>query len=175
MKNESGKSIVILVILIILIIIGTSIAINYAKQILEESDSQDLITNMLLMQAETRKGVEEVCFQTVNLNENKEEDIIKINEIKQEYLEGIILNNAPVGVQDAVKNIPSEICNGECYYLDNETLNEIGIQEIDSDKHGYFIVKYDFINADVEVINTNGYEGCYTLTEILEIMQEEQS
>ena len=82
MRNESGKSIVILVIMTILIIIGASVIINYAKQMLEETKAQDLRTNMLLMQAEAKKGVEEVCFQTVNLNETKQEDLAKINEIK---------------------------------------------------------------------------------------------
>ena len=47
-------------------------------------------------------------------------------------------------------------------------MNEIGIQDIESSKYGYFIVKYDFSNADVEVINTNGYDGKYTLTQIVE-------
>ena len=49
MRNESGKSIVTLVILTILIIIGASIILNYAKQMLIETKEQDLRTNMLLM------------------------------------------------------------------------------------------------------------------------------
>lgn len=168
MKNESGKSIVILLILTILIIIGASVGINYVKRMMEETKSQDLMTNMLLMQAEVKKGLEEVCFRTVNLNSSKEEDLVKINEIKNEYLEGIILSNSPTEVQEAVKNVPEVVFDENCYYLDETTLNEMGIKNIAKDQYGYFIVKYNFLDADVEVINTNGSNGKYTLTQIVE-------
>lgn len=165
MKNESGKSILILVILTILIIIGASVIINYAKQMMQETKIQDLRTNMLLIQAEVKKGLEEVCFQTVNLDESKEEDLTKIKEIKREHLDGIILSDSPSEVQEATKNVPDITFDENCYYLDEATLNEIGIKQINQE--GYFIVKYDFSNADVEVINTNGFEGNYTLTQIV--------
>ena len=32
---------------------------------------------------------------------------------------------------------------------------------------GYIIVQYNFSNANVEVINTKGYNGNYTLTQII--------
>ena len=166
MKNESGKSILILVILIILIIIGATAILNYAKKMIDETEVQDLRTNMLLMQAEVKKGLEEVCFRTVNLNESKEEDVKKINEIKKEYIDGIILKEASVDVQEAIKNVTDYTFDENCYYLDKNILTEMGIKDIDESKDGYFIVKYDFKNANVEVINTNGYEGKFTLTDI---------
>ena len=167
MKNESGKSIVILLILIILIIIGASIGIKYAKKMMEESKSQDLMTNMLLMQAEVKKGLEEVCFRTVNLNSSKQEDLTKINEIKNQYLKGIILSNSSIEVQEALKNVPDVVIDENCYYLNEETINEMGIKNITEEQYGYFIVKYDFISANVEVINTKGANGKYTLTQIV--------
>ena len=172
MGNESGKSIVTLVILTILIIIGASVIINYAKQMMEQTKEQDLRTNMLLMQAEVKKGLEEVCFRTVNLDATKEEDLTKINEIKNEYLDGIILSNSPEEVQEATKNVPEVVFDENCYYLDENTLNEIGIKNITEEQYGYFIVKYDFSNANVEVINTNGYNGNYTLAQINEDLDE---
>jgi len=175
MKKESGKSIVTLVILTILIIIVAAVIINYAKKMIQETETQNLQTNMLLMQAEVKKGLEEVCFNSVNLDKNKEEDLTKLNEIKQEYLEGIILSNAPVEVQDATKNIPDITFDDNCYYLDEKTLSEMGITDVKSNKFGYFIVKYDFTNADVEVINTQGHEGVYTLTQMLQTIEEPQS
>ena len=173
MKNEGGKSIVTLVLLTILIMIGASVIINYAKQMMLETKIQDLRTNMFLMQAEAKKGVEEVCFQTVNLDENKAEDLIKINEIKSEYLDGTILSNSPIEVQEAAKNVPEVVWDENCYYLDEATLTEMGIENIETNQYGYFIVKYDFSNADVEVINTNGYDGNYTLTQIIQVINEE--
>lgn len=168
MRNESGKSIVTLVILTILIIIGASIIINYAKQMLIETKEQDLRTNMLLMQAEAKKGLEEVCFRTVNLNSTKEEDLNKINEIKKEYLDGMLLSNSPEEVQEATKGVPEFSFDENCYYLDENTLNEMGIKDITEEQYGYFIVKYDFSNANAEVICTKGYDGNYTLTQINE-------
>lgn len=175
MKNEGGKSIVTLVILTILVIIGASVIINFVKQMMAETKVEDLKTNMLLMQAETKKGLEEVCFRIVNLNSSKEEDLAKINEIKKEYLKGTILSSSPIEVQEAIKNVPDITFDENCYYLDESYLNEIGIKGIDSSQLGYFIVKYNFSNADIEVINTNGFEGKYTLTQIVQDIDGGQS
>jgi len=175
MGNESGKSIVTLVIMTILIVIGASVIINYAKQMMEETKIQDLKTNMLLMQAETKKGLEEVCFRIVNLDKTKQEDLTKINEIKQEFLDGTPINDSPEEVQNAIKNVPEVTVDENCYYLDEAVLNEMGITDIDKEQFGYFVVKYDFANAGVEVINTKGYDGCYTLTHIVQAMEGGQS
>lgn len=172
MRNEGGKSIVILIILTILIMIGAGVIINYAQQMMYETKAQDLKTNMLLMQAEVKKGLEEVCFQTVNLDESKEEDLTKINEIKNENLKGTVLSNSPAEVQEATKNVPDVTFDENCYYLDEATLHEMGIQDVDVSQYGYFIVKYDFSNANVEVINTKGSDGKYTLTQIVEEINE---
>lgn len=175
MGNESGKSIVILLILIVLIIIGVVSLINYAKEMIIETNAQDLRTDMLLIQAEAKKGIEEVCFQTVNLDVSKEEDLKKINEAKQQNLDGIILSNAPEEVQKAVENIPDVVWDENCYYLDEETLTEMGIKNMDEEENGYIIVKYNFSNADVEVISTKGYNGKHTLTQIINTSTKAQS
>ena len=175
MKNESGKSIVILVILTIFIIIGVVVTINYAKQLMAETKEQNLKTNMLLMQAEVKKGLEEVCFRTVNLSESKQEDLTKINEIKSQYLKGTVLSNSPTEVQEAVKNVPEVTFDENCYYLDEAILGEMGIEDVDATQYGYFIVKYNFSNADVEVINTNGTNGKYTLTQIVQEIEESEN
>ena len=119
---------------------------------------------MLLIQAETKKDLEEVCFQTANLDAKKEEDLAKINEIKKQNLKGRLVQ------ESEIKNsIPQEITIDEnCYYLDENNLNEIGVKDLNSDEYGYFIVKYDFSNITVEVINTKGYEGKYTLTQLID-------
>ena len=173
MKSEGKKSRFTLVILIILIIIGTVFITKYSKKMIEESNVQDLRTNMLLMQAEMKKGLEEVCFRIVNLDEKKTEDLNKINEIKKEYLKGIILTDSPEEVQEAIKSVPEVTFDENCYYLDENILTEIGIKKIDKEEFGYFIVKYNFSNADVEVINTKGYDGNYTLTQIMKSIEEE--
>lgn len=164
MRKQNGVSTPILIIGIVIIIIIASVIVHYAEDIVEENRLQDLRTNMLLIQAETKKDLEEVCFQTANLDAKKEEDLAKINEIKKQNLKGRLVQ------ESEIKNsIPQEITIDEnCYYLDENNLNEIGVKDLNSDEYGYFIVKYDFSNITVEVINTKGYEGKYTLTQLID-------
>lgn len=164
MKNQNGASLPILIIGIVVIIAIASVIANYAIEMFEDTRLKDLRTDMLLIQAETKKDLEEVCFQTANLDANKEEDLTKINEIKQENLKGVLVQGS-----EAENSIPQEITIDEnCYYLNETILNEIGIKDANSERYGYFVVKYDFTNATVEVINTKGYDGKYTLTQLAE-------
>ena len=164
MKNEKGVAIPTLIIIIACIIIVAIIGIKYGINMINENQLQDLRTDMLLIQADTKKSLEEVSFQTVNLDKNKEEDLLKINEVKQENLKGV-----PVQGTEIEKNIPEGITIDEnCYYLDENVLKDMGVKESDSEKYGNYIVKYDFENIKVEVINTKGYEGQYTLTDLID-------
>ena len=164
MKKQNGVAIPVLIIGIVIIIAIALFIIHYVEDVIEENRLQDLRTNMLLIQAETKKDLEEVCFQTANLDSKKEEDIAKINEIKKEHLKGTLVEESEIK-----GNIPQEIeINQNCYYLDEKNLNDIGVKDLNSEEYGYFIVKYDFTNITVEVINTKGYEGKYTLTQLIE-------
>ena len=164
MKSENGVAIPTLIIIIAIIIIVAVIGVKYVKKMIVENQLQDLRTDMLLIQADTKKDLEEVCFQTVNLDKNKEEDLAKINEVKQENLKGI-----PVQGTEIEKSIPEGITVDEnYYYLDENLLKDIGVKEVDAEKYGNYIVKYDFDNIKVEVINTKGYDGKYTLTQLID-------
>lgn len=164
MKNEKGVAIPTLIIIIAVIIIVAIVGIKYGMKMINENQLQDLRTDMLLIQAETKKDLEEVRFQTANLDKNKEEDLAKINEVKQENLKGVLVQGTEIE-----KSIPEGIAIDEnCYYLNKDVLKEIGVKESDSEKYGNYIVKYDFENIKVEVINTKGYEGQYTLTDLLD-------
>lgn len=164
MKNEKGVAIPTLIIIIAIIIVVAIIGIKYGMKMINENELQDLRTDMLLIQADTKKSLEEVSFQTVNLDKNKEEDLAKINEVKQENLKGV-----PVPGTEIEKSIPEGITVDEnCYYLDENVLKDMGVKENDSEKYGNYIVKYDFDNIKVEVINTKGYEGKYTLTDLID-------
>ena len=88
MEKQKGVAIPVLIIGVVIIIAIASIIVHYAEDMVEENRLQDLRTNMLLIQAETKKDLEEVCFQTANLDAKKEEDLAKINEIKMKK-EGI--------------------------------------------------------------------------------------
>lgn len=172
MDKQTGSTFIKLIIATVIMIVLASVAVNYGKNLMKEVEVQDLRTNMLYIQAEAKKGLEEVCFQTVNLDETKQENLDKINQIKQENLDGIILSNAPEEVQNAVQNVPEITIDDTYYYLNEQNLVEMGIKEIKLEENEYFIVKYDFENANVEVINTKGYQGNYTLTHLNELIGE---
>lgn len=172
MNKQTGSTFIKLIIPTVIMIILASVAVNYGRILMQEVKVQDLRTNMLYIQAEAKKGLEEVCFQTVNLDESKQENIDKINQIKQENLDGVILSNAPTEIQNAVQNIPELTVDETFYYLNEENLNEMGIKDIKLEDDEYFIVKYDFENINVEVINTKGYEGNYTLTQLNQLIGE---
>lgn len=164
MKKQDGVTLPVLIILIAIIIIVTSILIKYVKNRDEEIKGRDLKTNMLLIQAQMKKDLEDFYLQTANLDETKEEDKTKIEQIKQEILKGILVQNSEIK-----SNIPEEISiNENCYYLEETILKDMGIKNSNPEKYGYFVVKYDFENKKIEVINTIGYEGKYTLTELSE-------
>ena len=164
MRKQNGVAISVLSIGIVIIIAIASIIVHYVEDMVEENRLQDLRTNMLLIQAETKKDLEEVCFQTAKLDSKKEEDLATINEIKNENLKGKLVQGSEIE-----NSIPQEINIDEnCYYLDENNLSEIGVKDLDSNDYGYFIVKYDFSNITVEVMNTKGYEGKYTLTQLIE-------
>ena len=164
MRKQNGVAIPVLIIGIVIIIAIASIIVHYVEDMVEENRLQDLRTNMLLIQAETKKDLEEVCFQTAKLDSKKEEDLATINEIKNENLKGKLVQGSEIE-----NSIPQEINIDEnCYYLDENNLSEIGVKDLDSNEYGYFIVKYDFSNITVEVMNTKGYEGKYTLTQLID-------
>lgn len=164
MRKQNGVAISVLSIGIVIIIAIASIIVHFVEDMVEENRLQDLRTNMLLIQAETKKDLEEVCFQTAKLDSKKEEDLATINEIKNENLKGKLVQGSEIE-----NSIPQEINIDEnCYYLDENNLSEIGVKDLDSNEYGYFIVKYDFSNITVEVMNTKGYEGKYTLTQLIE-------
>lgn len=181
MKKENGITLVALTITIIVMLIIASITTYYGTDLIKEAKLQDLRTNMLLIQAEAKKGLEEVCFQTANLDPTKTEDAQKISQIKTEankktesgeqVLKGIPINDS--GASEAKSALPSGVSADEnCYYLDEATLNDMGLKDLNADEYGYFIVRYDFSNISVEVINTKGYKGNYTLTQINELTEE---
>lgn len=164
MKNDKGVATPILLIFVVIIIIAVFICTKYIKKMVNEAHLRDLRTDMLVIQADSKKGLEEICFQTANLDKNKEEDIAKINEVKKENIKG-----TPVKGTEIEELIPEGIDLDEnFYYLNEDILKDIGVKEIETEKYGCYIVKYDFDNIKIEVINTDGYEGKYTLTQLLE-------
>ena len=171
MKETKGITMIALTITIVVMIILAGITVQYGMGLLQNVKLQDLRTNMLLIQAKAKEYVEEVNFQLVNVT-----DETKKNQIKSENLKGISLMDPTIDsniVSAAESTGKLEGEKSDYYYLTPENLNEMGLEEMNSEEYGYFIVKYDIENISVDVINTKGYQGNYTLEQLNSLTGEE--
>ena len=169
MKKQKGITLIALTITIIVMIIIASITIYAGIDLIQQAKLQDLVTNMLLIQAKAKESLEEVKFQTANMT-----DTAQVEAVKQEYLRGKkITENADIQAQaeNTGKIDTSKI--SEYYFLEQNNLDEMGLGELNSEEYGYFILRYDLDNMKIEVLNTMGYNGNYTLEQLQQLQQEE--
>lgn len=169
MRKQKGITLIALTITIIVMLIIASITTYVGMDLIKQAKLQDLVTNMLLIQAKAKEYLEEVAFQTANMT-----DTAQIEAIKGEYLKGKkITENAEVqtAAQNTGKIDTSRI--EEYYYLEETNLEEMGLGQLNSEEYGYFILRYDIENMKIEVINTMGYNGNYTLEQLQQLQQEE--
>lgn len=169
MRKQKGITLIALTITIIVMIIIASITTYIGMDLIKQAKLQDLVTNMLLIQAKAKEYLEEVKFQTANMT-----DEAQIEQVKVEQLKGKKITENPE-VQTAAQNTgkidTSKI--SEYYYLEQANLEEMGLGELNSEEYGYFILRYDIENMKIEVINTMGYNGNYTLEQLQQIQQGE--
>ena len=167
MKKQRGITLVALTITIVVMMIIAAITVNFGLDLIQEVKLQDLRTNMLLMQVKGKECVEEVSFQKANVTDENE-----IQTIKNENLKGTKVEENPE-VQNLLQNTGKIQEGYEYYYLTQQDLSDMGIQELSVEDYGYFILGYNIEEIKVEVINTTGYQGNYTLTQLNELSGEE--
>ena len=175
MKEQKGITLIILTITIVIMMILAGITTYYGTQLIRQSKLQDLVTNMLLMQAKAKECLEEVSFKSANIT-----DTTKLNEIIKENLKGQRLKDSDEIKKAAIKTgviDESSITNEETnqkyyYYLSESDLKDMGIQELSKEDYGYFVIEYNLKDTKIEVINTKGYLGKYTLTAINKLTEE---
>nr|MBP9921792.1 hypothetical protein [Clostridia bacterium] len=152
-----------LAITIIVLLIIAGISVYSGTDIIKRAKLEELKTNMLLIETKAKECVENANFKlgkTDNLGDT--EKTTRINEAKKE-LKGIEITEAD--------NINIELNDYNYYYkLTEDNLKDMGLSNIKlSDTDELYIVKYDIQNAKVEIYNTKGYEGKYSLTDIEQI------
>ena len=161
MNKQNGITLITLTITVIVMMIIASITVYYSKDLIKNAKAQDLNTNMLLIQAEAKKCVEEANFQKLKLEEAG--DLLLGTKLAGTVAEQPAKDTGKIeeGQEDSY------------YYLPEDVLTVIGLKNVNPDESGYFVVKYDISNIKVEVINTLGYDGLYTLTEITDALAGE--
>lgn len=160
-KDQKGITQITLIITIIILLIIAGIGIHTGTDSLNKVKLEELKTNMLLIEAKAREYVEETNFKI-----GKETEEAKIEEIKREIYEtkGKLkkANNENLKIEDTI--IPVN----NCYIITKETLENWGLNKIkiDENKEEKYLIEFNEKEIKVEIYNTKGYEGKYSLTDL---------
>ena len=158
-EDNRGITLVALVVTIIVLLILAGIGINTGISSMEKVKLEELKTNMLLIEAKARECVEEANFRMGGSTEDTVVDSVR-TEIYEtnNRLEKADSTNVP--------NIPDEIDLDNCYVITQETFDLWGLNKIKLSEDEKYLVKFNESRIEVEVYNTKGYDGKYSLKEI---------
>lgn len=160
MKNK-GITLVALTITIIILLIIAGISISAGGNMIKKANLEGLKTNMLLIQAKAKQYVEEANFKIGKSTE----DASKISEVRNEiYVEKAKLDVATNEVKNKIN-----VTGDNLYVLTTNTYSEWGLSKIELENEEAYVVGFDENNLTVEVYNTLGYNGKYSLTDIDQI------
>lgn len=155
-EKNNGVTLLALVITIVVLLIIAGITVYEGKETINRAKLEELRTNMLLIQAKSKEYVEEANFKI-----GKSTDETKIAEIRKAIYETEAKLEPATGISTS-----SEIPVSECYRVTQEAMKEWGLDKVELKNKEYYLIKFDDSNATVEVYNTLGYNGKYSLTEI---------
>lgn len=161
MKNNKGITMIALVITIGLLLILAGISVGTGGKIIKQSELENLKTNMLLIKVKGKEYVENANFKLGTGTE--EEKNAHIEQAKKELVGeelkdgNIFEGNTNISTENIITDNTSYIYY---YKLTTKQLEDIGISNINSDeKNGWYIIKYDIKNIEVELYHTKGYEN----------------
>lgn len=162
-KENKGITLVTLVITVIVLAIIAGITVYSGIDTVKRANLESLRTNMLLIQAKAKEYVEEASFK-IGPDNN---DIEKANETAKNVYEGYGLKK--INDANSINNIVTDL--EKCYEVNSEALNNMGLGKIaegmEADEK--YIVKFNEEELTVEVYNTIGYQGHYSLTKLEEL------
>lgn len=155
-RNE-GVTLIALTMTIALLLIIAGITIYSGKDTIKKAKLEELKTNMLLIQAKAREYVEDATFKMgINPDDNKR------NQVREE----VYIQNAKLTKADTVPSEFGIIDTSTCYWLTEEAQNNWGLEKMDLDTNEKYLIQFKESEETVEVYNSLGYNGKYSLTEI---------
>lgn len=180
MKNNKGITMIVLVITIIILLILAGISIGTGNNIIKQSDLENIKTNMLLVKVKAKEYVENANFNLGTAFDKVTDENEKNSRIEKAKAELKGEEIADSSIFDKNINISQEqlvIDNSNYIYyykLTQQNLTDMGISNVKSDeKNGWYIIKYNIKNVEIEVYNTKGFENnetiYYSLNEIQNI------
>ena len=155
-KNNKGITLVVLSITIVVLLILASIAVTSGQEIIKKSQIENLKTNMLLIEAKAKEYCEEASFKNGTSKEIKDE--------AKAELKGTLVEN-----KNEYSNVTGSITDTEFLYDVTSILSDMGLKDVQLADGEKYLVKYDILNVKVEIYNTKGIEGKYSLTDIKDL------
>lgn len=170
-NNQRGITLVVLTITIIFLIILAGITINIGKETIQKENLEGLKTNMLLIETKAREYVENASFK-LGVNPNTDTMYTDASENLTGEDRGTVVTTED-GMVENLLNIGikhEDIDKGKVYKLTTENLEKMGINDVVSnDEEGWYIIVYNIEEKTIEIYNTTGYNGKYSLTDIEQI------
>lgn len=177
MKKNKGITMIALVVTIVILLILAGISIGTGNNIIKQSNLENIKTNMLLVKVKAKEYVENAnfnlgtAFDKVTDENEKNTRIEKAKaELKGEEITDVSMFNQNINISE--EQLTTDNSNYIYYYkLETQNLIDIGLSNVKSDeKNGWYIIKYDIKNVEIEVYNTKGFENnetiYYSLNEI---------
>ena len=167
-RKERGVTLITLAITVVVLSIIAGIAVYSGSETVRKAKLEELRTNMLLIEAKAKGLVEEANFQLgPNSQKEGELDTTIRPEIYTTNNKLQVVTSSPITLDGKNIEVPSAIPTGNnVYALTNETYSIWGIEDIKLEDNEAYIVSFNEKEATVEVYNTLGYNGKYSLTEI---------
>lgn len=157
MKKNKGITLVSLMVTVIVLLIIASITVYTGKEVIKKAQLEELRTNMLMIQAKAKEYVELANFK-IGINPTAE----KKAEVRQEIYEGEAKLQKAEGTTVPVSITITE----DMYKVTEETLKQWGLEKLETNERNTYLINFDDTNATVEIYNTKGINGKYSLTEI---------
>ncbi len=176
MRENKGVTMLVLVITIIILLIIAGISLSTGGTVIKRSKLENLKTNMLLIKVKAKQYVENANFK-LGTNPTEEQKVARIEEAKKEFVGEQILDNSIFqgNINKTQKEIEQDSTNYIYYYkLSTQNLVDMGLSNVNSDdKNGWYIVRYNIINMEIEIYNTKGFENedntYYSLSQIQDL------
>ena len=148
LKSKNGITIIALVLTVIIMLILVGVTVKIATNSIDESEKQDIITNMISIKTKAKIVKDKYNFKDI------------------ENLVGTpLIEDTEHTTTDVKVEIPGEKIN-KCYIWTQEDLNDQGLASISSNKSEFYIVCYG--DDEIEVYYSKAVDGKYSLTELQE-------
>ena len=168
MKNNKGITLVALSITIVVLLILASITIFYGKDNIDKANLENLKTNMLLIDAKAKEYCEEANFKvgtgSVPTDQQELENYLKPG---VDYLKEKNLTTNGASALSAITSTTYQYV----VELTQSNLDEIGLKDVKTTNDDKYLIGFNISEDKVEVYNTKGIDGKYSLTEIENIKE----